>query len=76
MLINMNSNNKNTIAVPKKTFKKMVQAVRATEEAQNYLEDFLILSSKSVQKELASARLDHTRGRVNNWRSLKASYGI
>lgn len=65
-----------TISVPRKTFQKIVQAVRATEEAQSYLEDFLLLSDKKLQKELLRARLDHARGKVNNWRSLKASYGI
>ena len=72
----MNTTKNNTVSVPKKTFQKIVQAVRATEEAQNYLEDFLLLSNKNTQKELLRARLDHKHGKVNNWRSIKANYGI
>ncbi|MDO8594671.1 MAG: hypothetical protein Q7R93_04125 [bacterium] len=64
------------VSLPKATFQKMVGAMNAVEDAKEHLEDFLMLSNKKVVSELERARLDHLKGRVGNWQTLKARYGV
>lgn len=54
----------------------MVGAMNAVEDAKEHLEDFLMLSDKKVVSELERAKLDYVKGRVGNWQTLKARYGV
>lgn len=64
------------VILPKATFQRMTGAMTAVEEAKKHLEDFLLLSNKKVITELHRAKLDYIKGRVGNWQSLKARYGV
>ncbi|MDO8590674.1 MAG: hypothetical protein Q7R65_01710 [bacterium] len=66
----------NTVAVPKATFAKLLNAMSAVEDAQEHIEDFLLLSNKKVITDVRRARLEHQKGKVSSWHSLKTRYGI
>ena len=72
----MKTKNKNTITVPKETLKKLVRAIGTVVNAHEQLEDYFILSDKKIITDIARERLDHQKGRVDNWRAIKNRYGV
>jgi len=72
----MKTMNKNNVMMPKKTFAKFVDAMAVFNEVQEQIEDHLILTNKKIVSDLQRARLDHKKGRMINWNSLKAEYGL
>lgn len=66
----------NTIALPKATFSKLINAMAVMEDAQEHIEDFLLLSNKEIISDLKRARLEHQKGKVGSWRVLKTRYGV
>lgn len=68
--------NTHNISLPKSAFEKIINAMGAVEDAQEHIEDFLMLSNKKIAVEVQRARLDHQKGKVGSWTMLKKEYGV
>lgn len=72
----MKTKTNNTVAVPKAAFSKLINAMSVVEDAQEHIEDFLLLSNKKIATDIKRARLEHQKGKVGSWHVLKTRYGI
>lgn len=70
----MNTSAKQTINLPKASVKRLFDAMRFYELAQNEIEDFLISSNKTMMAKIKKARTEHLRGGTKDFQGLLKKY--
>ena len=63
-----------TINLPRQGVKRLLEAMRFFELAQNEIEDFLITRNESIMDKIKKARKEHLGGKIKDFQELVKKY--
>ena len=65
---------KETINLPRQGVRRLLEAMRFFELAQNEIEDFLLFRNESIMGKIKKARKEHLEGKVKDFQGLIKKY--
>jgi hypothetical protein len=69
-------NKQETVVLPKKSLRNLLEALHRFTDLENEIEDYLIFQNKKFVKSLNKARKEHLNEEVIDWSELKKKYGL